>query len=241
MKPIDYSSRNWLAMTINNRVFKEHARCVRGRVLDLGCGDSPYRPEMLEHADEYIGVDWEPSYHENAHVDVWADLTEGLPFGDGYADTIVSFNVLEHLPEPALFLRECHRVLKEDGTLFLTTPFMWGIHEAPHDYYRYTRYGLRYLLEEAGFRVVEIKENTGFWQAWLLRFNYHSARFARGLLKYPFVALWFVLQIIAPVLDMVDRDPGETGGYAAIGVKPGPALPATMGLTSSRGESAESL
>lgn len=219
MKSIMYSSHNWLAMAINNRAFKKNAGYIKGRVLDLGCGDSPYRTEVLELADEYIGVDWGLSYHENPHVDVWACLTERLPFDEGYADTILAFNVMEHLPEPAFFLKECHRVLRTNGVVFITTPFMWGVHEAPYDYFRYTRYGLRYLVEGAGFSIVDIRENTGFWQTWLLRFNYHSARFARGPFRYPFVALWFVTQIVAPVLDKFDSDLADAASYSVIAVK----------------------
>jgi SAM-dependent methyltransferase len=65
--------------------------------------------------------------------------------------------VLEHVPEPAGVLSELHRILVEGGTLYLTVPLVWELHELPHDYYRYTSEGLRHLLESAGFTSVEVQ------------------------------------------------------------------------------------
>lgn len=185
----------------------------KGRVLDLGCGTAPYKNDILESADEYIGVDWKNSLHDQRNVDVFANLCERLPFDNNYADTIVSFQVMEHLPEPSYFLSECHRILKGGGSLFITVPFMWHIHEEPFDYYRYTRYGLEYLLRKNGFVNIEIRENTGFWQMWVLKFNYHSVRFARGFLKYFWIPIWWIGQVLSRYLDKYDKHPEETGGY----------------------------
>ncbi len=141
---------NYLIHSINLRIAESLP--YSGRVVDLGCGSAPYRELILQKADEYIGVDWEGSAHDRSRVDVTADLTEPLPFEDNFADTIVSFQVMEHLPDTALFLNECHRILRPGGRLFITVPFMWHVHEAPHDYYRFTRYGLQYLCDKARFR-----------------------------------------------------------------------------------------
>jgi len=132
---------------------------IKGRVVDLGCGTAPYKSDILKVANEYIGVDWENGLHNQFNVDVFSDLTKPLPFPQAYADTVVSFQVMEHLPEPGFFLKECYRILKCGGVIILTVPFMWHVHEAPHDYYRYTRYGLKYLLEKTGFIEVNIYEN----------------------------------------------------------------------------------
>ena len=191
----------------------------KGRVIDLGCGTAPYKEDILTVADEYIGVDWEKSYHNTSKVDVQADLTKRLPFDDEYADTVVSFQVMEHLPEPSFFLSECYRILKSEGNLFITVPFMWHVHEAPYDYYRYTRYGLEYLLKKNGFVDIDIKENTGFWQMWILKFNYHTSRFARGPLRYFWIPIWWLGQILAPILDKYDRNALECASYTVIARK----------------------
>ncbi len=186
----------------------------KGRVIDLGCGTASYKDDILKIADEYIGVDWKNSMHDQSNVDIFADLIRELPFDDNYTDTVVSFQVLEHLPEPDFFLSECSRILRSGGTLFLTVPFMWQIHEEPHDYFRYTRYGLDYLLKKNGFTDIQIKEETGFWQMWLLRFNYHTASFACGYFRYFWYVVWWLTQVIAPVMDKID--PNSGGIHTAI-------------------------
>jgi len=90
---------------------------MNGRAIDLGCGTAPYKEDVLNVADEYIGVDWKSSLHDQSHVNVFADLCKTLPFPDEHADTVVSFQVMEHLPEPDSFLSECHRILKHGGVL----------------------------------------------------------------------------------------------------------------------------
>lgn len=191
-----------------------------GRVVDLGCGSAPYRELILDKADEYVGVDWAGSQHDRSHVDVTADLTQPLPFDDGYADTVVSFQVMEHLPDTALFLSECCRILKPGGRLFITVPFMWHVHEAPHDYYRFTRYGLLYLCEKHGFEDVQIEENTGFWQTFTLKFNYETKRYARGPLWLLFAPFWLLGQWVSPYLDKLVPRPQETASYTVKARKP---------------------
>lgn len=185
----------------------------RGRVVDLGCGSAPYREVILAQAEEYIGVDWQNSQHDQSRVDVFADLTQPLPFDDNYADTVLAFQVLEHLSEPQAFLCECHRILRPGGTLLMGTPFMWRIHEAPHDYFRYTRYGLEHLLQKARFQDIVIEPFTGFWQMWTLKFNYHSSRWSEGWWGIPLRLLWWFNQWLAPKLDRLDPSPIETTSY----------------------------
>lgn len=186
----------------------------KGRVVDLGCGNAPYKADILKVAREYIGVDWKQSFHDQSHVDVFCDLSGKLSLEDDYADTVVSFAVMEHVPEPSLFLSECHRILRPGGSLFITVPFMWHVHEAPHDYYRYTRYGLQYLLVKNGFSEIQIRETTGFWQTFVLKFNYHMhRRFAGGPFWYFWIPFWWLGQVVSPLLDRFDQHPEETAGY----------------------------
>ena len=219
MNNLDPLTYNWLALKINNASFARHCHVMKGRVLDLGCGSSPYKPDILKVADQYIGVDWPHGKHDHANVDLFADLTKELPFHDGVADTVVSFQVLEHLAEPVTFLSECFRILKPGGRLVMTVPFMWHVHEAPHDYFRYTHFGLEYLLKKCGFSDILVEENTGFWQMWILKFNYHSVRFARGIFRYAWIPVWWFGQRFSPFLDTIDRHHGETGSYTAVARK----------------------
>jgi SAM-dependent methyltransferase len=197
----------------------------RGRVIDLGCGIAPYKSMILAQADEYVGVDWRHSPHGDAQVDICADLTRPLPLAEAQADTVVSFQVMEHLPEPARFLRECHRLLRPGGRVHLTVPFMWHVHEAPHDYFRYTRHGLEHLLTKAGFTDIRIEAYGGFWTTWVLKFNYHTLRRTRGagiVLAVALVPVWLLGQWLAPMLDRLEPRADEATGYIASATKPGP-------------------
>ena len=123
-------------------------------VLDLGAGDAPYR-ELFRHT-RYVTADWAQSLHAGARSADIVASAESIPMADASFDLILCTQVLEHVPEPASVLRECHRLLGAGGRLALTAPLLWELHELPHDYYRYTSAGLRYLVEEAGFADIEV-------------------------------------------------------------------------------------
>lgn len=123
-------------------------------VLDVGAGDAPYRELFAAH--RYRTSDWAGTTHApEGGVDIVAPAHD-LPLEPGSLDAVVCTQVLEHVAEPGAALAEFRRVLRPDGWLFLTTPFVWYLHELPHDYYRYTPYGLRHLLEGAGFDDIDI-------------------------------------------------------------------------------------
>lgn len=222
MNPLPYAKPNWLIHKINNRILSENLRVFRGVVLDLGCGRTPYKKDIQGKADAYIGVDWPNSLHDNTNVDVFADLKDLLPFRSNSVDTVALFQVLEHISEPQQLLFEVYRLLRIDGHLFITVPFMWHVHEAPYDYYRYTRYGLEYILSKAGFQNIMITENTGFWQTFALKFNYYTTKFAHGplaLLRIFWIPVWFCNQLVAPWLDRISWHPQETASYTVLAQK----------------------
>jgi SAM-dependent methyltransferase len=219
MYKINYINYNWLVHFLHNRAFRANIDHLKGRVIDLGCGMSPYKQDILARTKEYIGVDWDNSVHD-VNPDVVADLSKEFPFEDNYADTLISFQVLEHLPTPQLYLKECYRILKPGGVLLLSVPFQWRVHEAPYDYYRFTRYGLDYLFSEAGFQNPVIEELGKFWYTWLLKINYFIAtKFALGPLRYLFFPYWFFNQVLALLLDRLITSEQEAGAYFTIARK----------------------
>jgi SAM-dependent methyltransferase len=125
------------------------------RVADVGAGDAPFR-ELFEHT-RYATLDWAESVHEGAHSSDIVASADAIPVRDGAFDAVLLTQVLEHVPEPTRVLAELHRILAKGGTLYLTVPLVWELHEQPHDYYRYTAQGLRHLLETAGFSSVEVQ------------------------------------------------------------------------------------
>ena len=124
------------------------------RVLDLGAGDAPYR-ELFGHTD-YVTNDWGESAHTGAHSSDLLAPADELPVAGESFGVVLCTQVLEHVPEPAAVLAECHRVLQPGGMLALTVPLLWELHELPYDFYRYTEPGLRHLLVSAGFAEPEI-------------------------------------------------------------------------------------
>lgn len=137
---------------------KVHAR---GDLLDLGCGKVPFYEAYRPWISTCTCVDWPGSPHGSFHVDQFCDLSKGLPFEDNKFDTVISSDVIEHLPDPMLAFHEMARVLKPGGKLILNTPFLYMLHEVPHDYYRHTRYSLDRLSTEAGMEVIELRELGG--------------------------------------------------------------------------------
>lgn len=216
---------NWLIYDIGDEFLSAHAALYRGDLYDLGCGDMPFRSFFLAHCDRYIGVDWGESRHSTA-PDIAADLNRPLPIGDDVADTVVSISVLEHVREPASMLAEARRILKPGGHLILHVPFMWHVHEEPHDYYRFTAHGLRHLVGEAGFCEISVEPTTGFWSMWTLKLNYQLRKLVRGPAIVRAVSgailtvFWWLDQNAARLMDRLWPSEGETAGYVVTARKP---------------------
>ena len=119
--------------------------------LDIGCGSSPY----AKHFPCRVGID----IKLRPGVNVIAD-TCFLPFKDGMFPVVLCTEVLEHVAYPENALSEMRRILRPGGKLLLTTRFIFPIHDAPHDFYRFTKYGLRHLLRDFDIRELKPELNT---------------------------------------------------------------------------------
>ncbi len=156
----------FLARAAVLRGLKQALPHFSGTLLDVGCGYMPYKAVVLNppsRATAYIGLDMPPSETYNNSPDVVWNGRE-IPLPDNAVDCAMATEVLEHCPEPESVLREVARVLKPGGPLFFSVPFLWPIHDAPHDEYRYTPFSLRRHFENAGYQQVEIAP-TGGWDA----------------------------------------------------------------------------
>ena len=131
----------------------------RGRLLDVGAGEAPWR-ELMPERVEYVGVDADLSgeFGMRHLPDVTYYDGKRLPYDDNSFDHVLCTEVLEHIPNPATFLIDLKRVLRQGGTLILTVPWSARIHHLPHDYGRFTRFGLVALMESTGFSGVTIEE-----------------------------------------------------------------------------------
>jgi len=137
------------------------ARRAKGRMLDLGCGNVPLFGVYRDLVDDVVCVDWPATLHRRQHVDAFADLAKPLPFRDSCFDTILLSDVLEHIPNPEPLIGEIARTLRPGGCVLFGVPFLYHLHEVPHDFNRYTRYQLEGVLNGAGLDVLELNEVGG--------------------------------------------------------------------------------
>lgn len=168
---------------------------LTGAVLDVGCGRKPYRSFIP--AAEYVGMEVDtPRTRQSFTADVYYNGRD-FPFPDARFDGVLCSQVFEHVFTPKDFLREIHRVLRPGGCLVLTVPFVWDEHEQPHDFARYSSFGLRAVLEEAGF-VVEAHHKT-LPDARVLFQLFNAYLYKATLTRYPRLNLLLALVLMAPV------------------------------------------
>ena len=191
------------------------------RVLDAGAGEGQYKNAFA--AQRYCGVDLAvgDAAWDYSQLDTVADLT-ALPFRTGTFDAALHIVTIEHLREPGCALREMARTLAPGGTLLLAAPHEWEVHQAPHDYFRFTRYGLRHLLEKAGLEIVELRPAGGYFRL-LARRLLNGLQFFSGgkrwLLFIPAALLLAPPALVLPFLDGLDRDRNFTLGYIGLARK----------------------
>lgn len=130
-------------------------------MLDVGAGEAPWR-YMLPSDTVYVGTDVELAddfgMKRNPDIVYYDGIT--LPVDDSSFHHVLCTEVLEHAPDPLALLMDMHRVLVPDGQLILTVPWSARLHHIPHDYARFTSFGLVNLLRVAGFSV-EVLEERG--------------------------------------------------------------------------------
>ena len=143
----------WFAFFRDDRYLAACCKNLSGLVVDIGCADGKPR-QYLPGNSEYVGIDYYSTAIEwyGTRPDLFADA-QALPLQDDSVDHVLMLDVLEHLPDPHQSLREVLRVLKIGGTLTIQVPFLYPVHDAPLDFHRWTRHGLRRAAAEHGFRI----------------------------------------------------------------------------------------
>ncbi|MCS3827483.1 SAM-dependent methyltransferase [Salinibacter ruber] len=142
-------------------------------LVDYGCGTKPYENTLEPFLSEYIGLD----IVDRPEVDQVLSDDGTSALADGTADAVLSSMVLEHVPDPELYLQECKRIMKPDGVLFLLTHGHMIYHPTPGDYWRWTSSGLEKKVNENGFLIRE----------------------KRGIMNVPSTAAQFLLDSLRPL------------------------------------------
>ncbi len=141
-------------------------RYAKGKLIDLGCGVKPYEKLFRPHVDDYFGVDLKTTasanYADMTRADLYADVCETNLEGESF-DTLLTTQVLEHIYDTRKYIQECYRLLKNGGHIILSVPQSYECHAKPYDYYRFTKFGLEKLFEDAGFEILELYPLQGAW------------------------------------------------------------------------------
>lgn len=196
---------------------------ARGDLLDVGCGSMPYRTLVAGQVGSYDGLDVEARSTDVRYV---ASATDMAPIAAESYDTVLCSEVLEHVDQPWLAVAEIARVLRPGGTLILSVPFLSRLHEEPNDYYRYTRHGLRSLLDATGLQVLEV-EPTGSIASFLghqVSTVLVGATWHLPIVKWVAYAVNLVV-VVAPAR-LIDRALGPLrdkapAGYVVVASQPG--------------------
>jgi SAM-dependent methyltransferase len=192
------------------------------RVLDAGAGELRFSSCFMQH--RYVALDlavgdvaWDYS-----HLDLLGDL-EKLPLAAGSFDAALNIVTLEHVRRPHVVVEELARVLRPGGRLLIVVPHEWEVHQAPHDFFRFTRYGLEHLLTAAGLAVRHLEPVGGFY--WLMaRRSINFLTFFQGGFKwllFVFLAPFFglLLPVVFYLIDGLDRERNFTLGYICEAIK----------------------
>jgi SAM-dependent methyltransferase len=220
---------------------------ARGRLLDVGCGEKPWQALLAPRVSEHLGVEYADTLHGSLNArDARADVVyagDRMPFEDASFDTVLSNQVLEHVPDPRALWADMVRVLRPGGNLIVTVPFSFRIHAAPHDYWRFTSYALRELCREHALEVEMLEPRGGLWRvvgqkiATFLAFDCGRLRGEAqraGGMRYeapdPTPPRWWALPFVAPAivavtslaraLDGLDRRRVDTLGYLLVARRP---------------------
>lgn len=214
----------FIIKTLQWNALKNYSNFLKGLTLDMGCGVRPYR-KYLTSVSEYVGMD----ENNNVNPDIVAKA-ERIPFGDNYFDSLLCMEVLEHLPEPETALKEIYRVLKKEGYVFISVPQEWPLHYEPNDFFRFTKYGIEYLLKKNNFEIIAALRIGGIFSLigqrivdllWRLLVRILrpvcGARFAEktaSLCAFPWSLLFYFLAILG---DRIES--GEALGWVVLARK----------------------
>ena len=215
--------RRWRSKTIERMGISE-----RSVVLDLACGTGDLMAEAArKNAMALFGIDPSKEMLLRARSKLRYALTrtyylesfgEELPLkSEICTHAMIAFGI-RNVQERSRAFAELNRVLKPGGVLLLIAPHEWEVHQSPHDYFRYTRHGIQYLLDEAGLRLEDIAPAGGYFRL-MSRRLLTGLQFFPGVLKLPAALVLAPLALVMPLLEPLDHDKNFTLGYRCLARK----------------------
>ncbi|MDR1866157.1 MAG: class I SAM-dependent methyltransferase [Bacteroidales bacterium] len=191
-------------------------------VFDIGCGNKPMEQYIRtliknDRAESYVGCDVVQSSARK--VDIVCDATD-IPEKSSAYDIVVCTQVVEHVFDHAKVFEEAFRLLKPGGFFIVSGPFVWPVHEAPYDYFRFTRYGFQELLKKTGFIVGEERACGGKFavlgQILLLTLG-SGGNIVKRIIIF---VIRFLCNHTVPFLDNTFKSGRLTLNYVFVGEKP---------------------
>lgn len=194
-------------------------RCVpylKGNLLDAGCGRQPYR-DMFQ-CENYVGIEMSEMFKP----DIVGDVKNMNAIETESFDSVLSNQVLEHVDDVGQAMSEIYRVLKPGGNLCITVPFIGRLHAMPHDYWRFSISGLRYLLQKHGFEVIFIEPMGGFLttQCYLWQFYIYERTLKNTATRLICRIVMAFLNPLSLFIHRFDRDKTTPFNYLAVARKP---------------------
>lgn len=142
----------------------------KGVCLEVGCGNTDFKEKIIlknDKVSEYVATDYEVTHsitdNKDKKIDDFADAMN-LKYKNETFDTHLSFEVLEHMNDPYKFFQEAYRVLKKNGIMIFSVPFLYREHGSVkyhEDYFRFTKYSFDVLAKRFGFKCISVSSNTG--------------------------------------------------------------------------------
>jgi len=228
---------NYIIDSLNYKNIRSCLGYFKGILLDVGCGDLLYQKLLNDKINYYIGIDsnfrilkCNLKYKKTASIFTKA---EKLPLKNNSTDTVLCTEVLEHISEPDIILGQIWEILKPGGHLILSVPQVWYLHGSPCDYYRFTKFGIEYLMRKNEFKIVKIIKKGNFWLMLAQILNYYieysfssSAgdhitifTFMHGMIKNIRKFIYAFNYYFFSMLDKLDKVGLDTLGYTVVAKK----------------------
>jgi len=177
-------------------------------VLSIGAGGGIKNVLKQNHV-QFKEIDIDPK----RNPDFVCDICDMAPIADGSVDVVVCMEVLEHVTNPVKAISEMRRVLKDGGVVIGSTPFTFPIHDAPNDFFRYTKFGLDHIFRN--FTKIALRERNNYINAiyvLILRL-FNSGSLSQKIIMVLFSPFVIISSIWVYIFGLFFKNTNITTGY----------------------------